>query len=815
MFLVVRIPVNVNAGNMQVMRTFIQNRVSLNIYKFMITKFLKLLVSLLFFHVLCFSEEVSHIRDYSFLYPERNDPSWNIINLVPYDVSEYRMRLDWNSEATVNSYEIDWSDATFEVSLVEMWGWEDSNWEEGYPQQLWELDWNLDWNGYSWNEFPTKTEWQTLPERFFIGDSFSNLGQLPSGDWTDGYWAPETESRWYDYVEDRWRLESDGLAEAYAEGRFEEVYEWIDEDGNVHTWVESVMPDFRDFPILDENGEVKPVFQQTGYAYPTYNDEDRGYHGVRNLYTGYLRRDNVPEGEERSGYWLSLLNEERVDINEWPHFGNWIWTADDATMPDTLFSMAINWVIPDDVKIETPWWYGWSDDLLIDIYGLDWWEKTAKDFVERVKIYSNMLSQIATEIEIQIIVGEKVSKNPNPYFEWVPDDVVSYYTDTPIIVDGDINEWTTPYFVPEFMSRHSFMVNFEPWEFQLGYPSYDPWPFASWHTGIPINSKDLWPSYLNSGPDDQQIWLNFNNDENWLYIAAFVVDEFHDNINNSSWNGDSIQVVITNPDKTEKLLFVSAALGRDGVISDMHVGNYYYEVSISRVDYWPATIYEMKIPIVNKQFGIGVVINDGDSGQFGQRGWGGIAPHSVVLGGYPSKAATLVLANRSTVADVLNSESYQIGVTVPYGFSMIANPLNNGNNIISDLMPAVPENVMLYKLVDGSYNINIFEFGEWSDPSMTLSPGEGAFIFNPDYEFEVVFVGEINKESQRLIPQGISIISLPMNSDIESGLPVSDGDIIYQFDNATGKYIVSVFEYEEWNNVPNIKIGESFFINKM
>jgi hypothetical protein len=162
-----------------------------------------------------------------------------------------------------------------------------------------------------------------------------------------------------------------------------------------------------------------------------------------------------------------------------------------------------------------------------------------------------------------------------------------------------------------------------------------------------------------------------------------------------------------------------------------------------------------------------------------------------------------------------------INVPVPPGFSMIANQLDSGNNTVASLLPSVPDGVAIYKFVNGSYLINGYEFGEWSLPNMTLNPGEGAFIFNPTAAaFNALFVGEVKQGSlQTGIPAGFSIVAsqVPQTGALDTvlGFPVADGDTVYLFNNATGNYSISGFEFGEWNIVPTPKVGEAFFVNKV
>jgi len=160
-----------------------------------------------------------------------------------------------------------------------------------------------------------------------------------------------------------------------------------------------------------------------------------------------------------------------------------------------------------------------------------------------------------------------------------------------------------------------------------------------------------------------------------------------------------------------------------------------------------------------------------------------------------------------------------INVPVPSGFSMIANQLDNGDNAVATLWPTAPEGTTLYKFVNNAYLINSYEFGEWSIPTMTLAPGEGAFIYNPGEAFNALFVGEVKQgELTTPVPQGFSIVSsqVPQSGalDTELGFPVSEGDVVYRFDNASGSYSISAFEFGEWA-APVPLVGEAFFVNKV
>jgi hypothetical protein len=103
---------------------------------------------------------------------------------------------------------------------------------------------------------------------------------------------------------------------------------------------------------------------------------------------------------------------------------------------------------------------------------------------------------------------------------------------------------------------------------------------------------------------------------------------------------------------------------------------------------------------------------------------------------------------------------------------------------------------------------------------MTLNPGEGAFIYNPGAAFNALFVGEVKQGTLTTpIPAGFSIAAsqVPQTGALDSvlGFPVVDGDTVYLFNNTTGAYAISGYEFGEWSIVPTPKVGEAFFVNKV
>jgi len=162
-----------------------------------------------------------------------------------------------------------------------------------------------------------------------------------------------------------------------------------------------------------------------------------------------------------------------------------------------------------------------------------------------------------------------------------------------------------------------------------------------------------------------------------------------------------------------------------------------------------------------------------------------------------------------------------VNLTIPNGFSMIANPLNATTNTIAQLLPAPPEGTIVYKFNGTSYAINSFNFGEWDVPNQTLNPGEGCFIKNTSgAPFTNTFVGEVMVGNlTNAIPSGFSIRAsqVPQAGQLDTilGFPVAEGDVVYKFNPGTQNYSIHSYDFGEWSAVPTIAVGESFFVKKL
>jgi hypothetical protein len=184
------------------------------------------------------------------------------------------------------------------------------------------------------------------------------------------------------------------------------------------------------------------------------------------------------------------------------------------------------------------------------------------------------------------------------------------------------------------------------------------------------------------------------------------------------------------------------------------------------------------------------------------------------------------LASQAQVYSV-NAVGY-VNLALPAGFSMIANPLNGTNNLLSTILPSVPNNTTVYRFnpatqsfTDASVFFVDEGVGIWF-PDAALPPGEGAFVQLPSAT-TLTFVGEV--------PQGTLVNPIPPNFSIRSsivpqagllstalGYTAQNGDTVYQWNRATQQYSPGLSYFVDegvgvwFPSEPDIAVGEGFFV---
>jgi hypothetical protein len=184
-------------------------------------------------------------------------------------------------------------------------------------------------------------------------------------------------------------------------------------------------------------------------------------------------------------------------------------------------------------------------------------------------------------------------------------------------------------------------------------------------------------------------------------------------------------------------------------------------------------------------------------------------------------AAILAAGIASSVAQSnvysLNVVGY-VNQTYNPGFQIIANPLNATNNTIANILPNAPFFSTVYKFVGGTYLPANSYFGAWSDPSMTLAPGEGAWLFIPaGPSYTNTYVGEVLQGSltNTLIP-GFNLVGtkVPQAGGVQTVHNVSPAffDTVYRFDSSVQNYFPSESYFGSWSpSEPSINVAQGFW----
>jgi hypothetical protein len=156
-----------------------------------------------------------------------------------------------------------------------------------------------------------------------------------------------------------------------------------------------------------------------------------------------------------------------------------------------------------------------------------------------------------------------------------------------------------------------------------------------------------------------------------------------------------------------------------------------------------------------------------------------------------------------------------IRLSLNSGFNLISNQLNNGNNGISTVLN-VPEGTDVYKFNGTGYVSNSYSEGEWDNPGMTLSPGEGFFV-RVSAATTITLIGEVSLSNSVPLRSGFSLIGIPLplagglTAASVGGFNVTEGDDFYSF-NGTG-YVSNSYSEGAWDNGdPQIAIGQGFFV---
>lgn len=155
------------------------------------------------------------------------------------------------------------------------------------------------------------------------------------------------------------------------------------------------------------------------------------------------------------------------------------------------------------------------------------------------------------------------------------------------------------------------------------------------------------------------------------------------------------------------------------------------------------------------------------------------------------------------------------------GFSLAANPLVASDNTVNTLFEAAPAGTQVFKFnpSTGSFSSSTKTIIGWTDPNMTLLPGEAFFLKNIGTSaFTVTFVGNVNQGSlTNSLVAGFNMVSsqVPQAGLIATDLkaPIVPGEQVFRF-NGSG-YDSFTLTIIGWTpSEPIIDVGEGFFVRK-
>jgi hypothetical protein len=207
-----------------------------------------------------------------------------------------------------------------------------------------------------------------------------------------------------------------------------------------------------------------------------------------------------------------------------------------------------------------------------------------------------------------------------------------------------------------------------------------------------------------------------------------------------------------------------------------------------------------------------------------------------------TKALLLAAAVMAVGASTLTAQVYSanavgyVNLSLPTGFSIIANPLDNTNNELNTLLAGAPVGTRVYRFDAPTQNyISSSKIPPGWAPNLTFDPGEGFFI-DVAAPLNVTFVGEVPqgnlnnpltggnafqiKSSQ--VPQALPL-GRPSAVNPTLEFPAAAGDRVYTFDNLTGytSYTYNANPILGWlgpnNNGgdgPTIPVASGFFLQR-
>ncbi|MBI3414182.1 MAG: hypothetical protein HY043_02490 [Verrucomicrobia bacterium] len=165
------------------------------------------------------------------------------------------------------------------------------------------------------------------------------------------------------------------------------------------------------------------------------------------------------------------------------------------------------------------------------------------------------------------------------------------------------------------------------------------------------------------------------------------------------------------------------------------------------------------------------------------------------------------------------------------GLSLFGNP-TIAQHTVAEVFQT-PKNgtvVYLFDNLTQTYDVNVFDFGEWGEPNQVVLPGQGGFVFNPSSEsLDVIFVGTNRGGLGFSRSTGKSVFYLvtcssrsgclaefftdrSRGSMFPGSTSLQTGDMAYRFYN--NRWYISKFENGFWQDGgPYLEAGEAMFLH--
>ncbi len=186
---------------------------------------------------------------------------------------------------------------------------------------------------------------------------------------------------------------------------------------------------------------------------------------------------------------------------------------------------------------------------------------------------------------------------------------------------------------------------------------------------------------------------------------------------------------------------------------------------------------------------------------------------------YSGGASNLYFRIRST-NDVSNIIGYYTVSIAAGKKALVANQFSVMDPRIKKLFYKLPAGSRVEKSYGSTWTTNIWDGTNWTIPNDKLVAGEAALVSNPSGStISVTFAGRVLQGGiGREILDHESILSYPYpraGNPESFKLPVTEGDILYQYLPTSGTYTNYMYTSNSWwPTMPQLAVGEGFALNK-